>query len=195
MKHRPEHTSLFPSWRTLAPLGLLIGMLWICVLYADLASFRGTVSLRSAIHVIKYIALIAGLLSIGLTVIRPLKIIGIRAAAVALVFFLFCISESAVANAVWTHWTAETLSAGNRIIAALDEYYAHNGDYPDSLLDLVPEYLKSIPELQYRYRYQGFGYSSTGWTFRLEFDVAGLTHCVYTAGPRSAQWQCSETSY
>jgi hypothetical protein len=38
-----------------------------------------------------------------------------------------------------------TKSRGNTIVQSLEQYRADHGDYPDTLSDLCPKYLKAIP--------------------------------------------------
>lgn len=192
MKEYPEHPVLFPSWRTMLPLGMLLAILWISILYADLASFRGPVSLRSAIALLKYIALSAAIAALPVSFIRTLKTIALRTCVIAFVLFLFFLSESLMADTVWNRWTRDTIQVGNGLITALDAYYTDHAVYPDVLVDLVPEYMESIPSLQYEYRFQGFNYTPSIQSYRLEFSVAGLTHCYYTTTDTPAMWHCSE---
>ena len=50
----------------------------------------------------------------------------------------------------------KTVSSGNRIINALEDYYSSNGKYPEKLECLVPIYIKKIPRTSFRKLLIGF---------------------------------------
>lgn len=65
---------------------------------------------------------------------------------------------------------------GNLIVAALESYRAANGQYPEEIEDLVPEYIESIPDPGIVSCRRGFGYS------RYEQD-SGSEDPYYLAAP------------
>jgi hypothetical protein len=78
-------------------------------------------------------------------------------------------------------------AASEPVIAALDQYRADHGVYPEKLAGLVPEYLLVAPtktdELD-------FSYSSTGesYSFSFHYRGPGLNTCSYTP---EEEWKCS----
>jgi hypothetical protein len=53
----------------------------------------------------------------------------------------------------------------NKIISSLDKYQKAHGKYPDSLAELVPEYLESIPIPQWGVRSWSYERSESGSSF------------------------------
>ncbi|MCD4652483.1 hypothetical protein K8T06_00945 [bacterium] len=98
-------------------------------------------------------------------------------------------TEAYLAGETWKTWTFNTISKGNNIIISLENYFDDNGEYPNSLIDLVPEYLNSIPNQQFKFRYDGFDFSSSGETFQLSFTAGNYTYCVYESAAPKQQWQ------
>jgi len=73
------------------------------------------------------------------------------------------------------------------IIDALEQYRAAKGAYPNSVADLVPEYL---PELPGKVNDYGIAYLRTEESYNLEFYYLGpgMNRCAYTP---EDEWQCS----
>ncbi len=73
------------------------------------------------------------------------------------------------------------------VIAALEEYKTENGVYPQTLAELVPEYISAVPTKD---EVLDFSYISTGDSFSFSFHYIGpgMNTCTYTP---EEQWQCS----
>lgn len=73
------------------------------------------------------------------------------------------------------------------VIAALEQFKADNGFYPEMLVDLVPEYLPDVPTKD---NVLDFSYSSTGDSFAFSFHYLGpgMNTCTFTP---EDQWRCS----
>jgi hypothetical protein len=72
----------------------------------------------------------------------------------------------------------ETEQRGDKIIRALDQFFADNGKYPKSLSELTPKYLTEIPAPTWGLRewiYNGDGY------------ILGVNETIYT-GDGNSQW-------
>ena len=69
------------------------------------------------------------------------------------------------------------------IINALDEFHNENGYYPESLSQLVPQYLTE-------YNWQDNSYKVNGGIYELWFSYQGpgINTCVYKPG---SKWECS----
>lgn len=77
-------------------------------------------------------------------------------------------------------WSQAAIANATSIQAALDSYQDHHGSYPDSLEDLVPEYVATIPTPP--------GHPSSGgdaWTY------AALGPSDYVLFTRCAHWVSS----
>jgi hypothetical protein len=74
------------------------------------------------------------------------------------------------------------------IIAALESYHAPNGEYPDSLDALVPDYLTAIPSGE---QIDELWYVRTDTSYTLSFSYTGpgMNACNYT--PEAGEWACS----
>ena len=74
------------------------------------------------------------------------------------------------------------------VIAALESFKADRGSYPQSLTELVPDYLTIVPtktdELD-------FSYTSTGGSYRFSFHYIGpgMNTCTYASDAQG--WECS----
>lgn len=85
-------------------------------------------------------------------------------------------------------WYRET----DPIVAALAAYEKQRGAYPDSLRDLVPNFLDAAALSTVRMAENGslsYQRDSTGYTLRFEYHGPGMNHCSYQ--PRAAEWKCS----
>jgi hypothetical protein len=73
------------------------------------------------------------------------------------------------------------------IIEALDRYREANNAYPDSLADLVPDYLPAIPA---EVNDEPILYERTDESYTLSFSYTGpgLNYCIYTP---EVGWRCS----
>ena len=78
-------------------------------------------------------------------------------------------------------------AASEPVIAALEEYRAEHGVYPEKLAELVPDYLPVAPT---RTEELDFSYSSTGdgYTFSFHYLGPGMNTCTYRP---EAAWDCS----
>ena len=78
-------------------------------------------------------------------------------------------------------------AASEPVIAALEQYRADHGAYPEKLMELVPDYLTEVwtagDELDY-------SYSSTGddYSFSFHYLGPGMNTCTYKPGQ---EWDCS----
>jgi len=74
-----------------------------------------------------------------------------------------------------------TIRVGDTIVAALKNYKENNQVYPESLDDLVPKYLASVPLAA---RGEEWGYSSfdRGLEFSLSYDWGGNDVAIFTNG-------------
>lgn len=71
-----------------------------------------------------------------------------------------------------------TVSAGNRIVNALEDYCSSNGKYPNKLEELVPIYIKKIPKTAYRRLLVGF-YIPFDYCYYDENDNDFILSCRY----------------
>ena len=73
------------------------------------------------------------------------------------------------------------------VIAALEQYKADKGVYPETLAELVPDYLATVPTKD---EVLDFSYSTTGDSFKFSFHYIGpgMNTCTYTP---EEKWQCS----
>ena len=68
------------------------------------------------------------------------------------------------------------LAKGQIVVKALKQFYAKNGFYPETLEDLIPDFLCKIPNIEFYYGYQIFNISfkyqqtESGKIFELGFD-------------------------
>ena len=78
-------------------------------------------------------------------------------------------------------------AACDPIIAALEQFQADKGMYPDSLAELVPDYIASIPT---EVNNNPIAYSKTEESYSLQFHYIGpgMNTCEYTPEDK---WQCS----
>jgi hypothetical protein len=78
-------------------------------------------------------------------------------------------------------------AASEPVIAALEQYRADKGSYPESLAELTPEYLTANPLIT---EVQDFSYSKNGESYSLSFHYLGpgMNTCKYTP---EEKWQCS----
>ena len=78
-------------------------------------------------------------------------------------------------------------AASEPVIAALEKYRADKGSYPESLSELVPDYLSTAPtktdELDFSYFKNGDSYS-----FSFHYLGPGMNICKYTP---EEKWKCS----
>ena len=78
-------------------------------------------------------------------------------------------------------------AASEPVIAALEQYKADKGVYPETLAELAPEYLATVPTKD---EVLGFSYRSTGDSFAFSFHYLGpgMNTCTYTP---EEKWRCS----
>ncbi|WKZ42975.1 MAG: hypothetical protein QY302_12815 [Anaerolineales bacterium] len=78
-------------------------------------------------------------------------------------------------------------AASEPVIAALEQFKADKGSYPESLAELVPEYISAVPT---KSETLDFSYNSTGESFSFSFHYIGpgMNTCTYTP---EEQWKCS----
>ncbi|MBL8063226.1 MAG: hypothetical protein JNK32_09425 [Anaerolineales bacterium] len=78
-------------------------------------------------------------------------------------------------------------AASEPVIAALEEYQADKAAYPETLAELVPDYLPAVPtktdELDFSYSKNGESFS-----FSFHYRGPGLNTCTYTP---EEKWNCS----
>lgn len=73
------------------------------------------------------------------------------------------------------------------VIKALEQYQAETGDYPESLHELAPNYLPSVPE---EVNEESIYYEKKDASYTLSFHYIGpgMNTCTYTPEDK---WQCS----
>jgi hypothetical protein len=73
------------------------------------------------------------------------------------------------------------------VIFALEHYKADNCEYPETLAELVPDYLSAVPSMD---EVLDFSYISADDSFEFSFHYIGpgLNTCTYTP---EEKWQCS----
>jgi hypothetical protein len=78
-------------------------------------------------------------------------------------------------------------AASQPVIAALEQYHADHGSYPEELTELIPEYLALNPLTT---EVQDFSYSKNGESYSLSFHYLGpgMNTCNYTPAEK---WKCS----
>ena len=78
-------------------------------------------------------------------------------------------------------------TACDPIIAALEQFHADKGAYPESLAELVPDFIASVPA---EVNDEPISYSKTGESYSLAFHYIGpgMNTCTYT--PKD-KWHCS----
>lgn len=73
------------------------------------------------------------------------------------------------------------------VLAALEQYKADKGTYPESLAELVPEYISAVPKkddvLDFSYRL-----TDDGFAFSFHYIGPGMNTCTYKPG---REWKCS----
>jgi hypothetical protein len=80
-------------------------------------------------------------------------------------------------------------AACNFIITVLEEYNTANGEYPESLQELVPDYSPSIPD---RVNNEPIVYTrtETGYTLRFSYVGPGMNICTYSTDA-GREWRCT----
>ena len=78
-------------------------------------------------------------------------------------------------------------AACNPIIAALEKHHMEKGAYPESLAELVPDYLANVPA---EVNNEPIYYSKAGESYTLQFHYIGpgTNTCTYTPEDK---WHCS----
>ncbi|MBK7349462.1 MAG: hypothetical protein IPI92_06315 [Gemmatimonadetes bacterium] len=81
---------------------------------------------------------------------------------------------------------AAGMRAGGTIVQVLEGYRSSRGMYPQSLEDMVPEYLAGVPHLS---NGSSFEYERLGANFKLTFNYTNPlpVHCSYQPATR---WAC-----
>lgn len=82
---------------------------------------------------------------------------------------------------------AETLAAGDPIIAALERFRADNNEYPETLDALVPRYLKEIPKPTWGTR--EWQYWCGQETYALFIQRSRSWYAGYRYTPGGGHWQ------
>lgn len=90
---------------------------------------------------------------------------------------------------LWAHAPGEGPKAqrgydeARPIISALEAWKQNKGSYPTNLAELVPSYLRRLPDFD-------FSYSNDAQSYTLLFSYAeaGMNDCVYTP---TTKWRCS----
>lgn len=79
-------------------------------------------------------------------------------------------------------------AASEPVIAALEKYRNDHGAYPETLTELVPDYLPAAPT---KTEDLDFSYSKTGDGYQFSFHYLGpgMNSCTFT--PESKAWDCS----
>lgn len=191
-RFNPQNKSIFPSMQFLFPLLLMIVIIWCVTLYTDLASNRGLLSIRTIILYSRYIALSLIPVAIIQSFFSKYRVIALRSLFLSCLMAVFLFSEVFLADTIWADWTDKSREQGDKIVQSLNQYFEDEGQYPDALIDLVPDFLESIPRIEFGHRLEGFQYISSEDTFTLSFQAGKLTFCQYQAEPGSGSWQCGE---
>lgn len=80
----------------------------------------------------------------------------------------------------------EGYQLSEEVIAALEQYHADNGEYPEQLDQLIPTYLTAIPTGEF---VDGFTYTREGDSYILTFAYVG--RCINICDYRPEQgWVC-----
>ena len=81
----------------------------------------------------------------------------------------------------------ESIRSGERLIEAIDEFHDTNGRYPASLEDLVPSYVKEIPQPTAGPKVWKYHVLSSGGSYQLAFEMPG-GYPVYFYDSRYRLW-------
>lgn len=168
-------------------LGLII---WLILLYADLSTNRGLISIRTGIRIGKWSCLMLSVPALISCIPSKSRTLAITISMILISLTVFLFTEAVLAESIWNSWLDQTLVEGDRLIVALDHYYDDTGEYPATLVQLIPEYVTSLPRQQFGFRVQGFDYESTGESYLLFFSVAELSFCKHHSQITEVNWQC-----
>jgi hypothetical protein len=143
-----------PARRVLLHLACLTVPLWLGPLGWWLAyhpwaalGYCGLV-LLSAELVFVLFSLIAVAVLVGgplVAVVRSLRLRALLAAGQALVFLLSFFGGLLLGRVVWRDRVERVVARGEPLVAAIHEVTARNGRPPETLDELVPEYLAAVP--------------------------------------------------
>lgn len=96
----------------------------------------------------------------------------------------------------WNEESTKSIAIGNKIIEAIDRYYLENGVYPNTLSDLVPDYLNEIPKTITGHGFAFVLHSPDYFTLKFPYtrrsnDVVSYA-CGYSDGPdHIGEWECT----
>jgi hypothetical protein len=111
--------------------------------------------------------------------------------------------SAACLTGCWSPGTAHAgFSAAKRVIPALENFHHERGHYPESLGELVPEYLPDRRDLLWQGRVQPLngprhnhtvaerelGYHREGDAYTLTFSYATFSMNVFTYDSQTRQW-------
>ncbi len=79
-------------------------------------------------------------------------------------------------------------SEAKPVIDALEKYFSDKKLYPNTLQDLIPNYIQTLPT---KAPLEALGYTSTGESYVLSFTYTGpgVNNCEWTS--ESKEWKCS----
>ena len=106
----------------------------------------------------------------------------------SLLFILFLSSCSSVEEPPGVGEKAEQgYAVCNPIVDALERYHNDKGAYPETLNELTPEYLATVPQEVNNYPIR---YDPVEGSFMLAFEYAGpgINVCIYSP---EDEWKCS----
>ena len=108
--------------------------------------------------------------------------------SISLVIFLACNTITPTEEPPGVGDKAEQgYAASEPVITALEQFKADKGFYPETLAELVPDYLSAVPTKD---DVLDFSYRKTGESFEFSFHYIGpgMNTCTYTP---EGGWQCS----
>lgn len=92
----------------------------------------------------------------------------------------FCCAPSECPQAI------EGFALFQPVIEALQHYKTVTGEYPETLEDLIPEYIAIMPS--YEIGEVTYSKIDDGYELRFEYYGPGINQCSYT--PNSKKWDC-----
>lgn len=167
-------------------------LLWFLLLYADLTTRQKFFSLGIVLMMVSMFLLLLVFISILFIFLPTTRRFGKNCLIWTFVPFLFLSIEFTASQIIWGQWKDATIIEGNRIVAALDQFKADIGKYPDTLQELIPNYLDIIPRTQFRYWVNEFEYSRREDEFLLGFGAGGLIYCRFNEKWTGRKWFCDD---
>lgn len=177
-----------PYWARITGSGLL----WFVLLYADLKTHQHFFSLGIVLMMVSILLLLLVCCSMLFIFLPQTRRFGKKCLIRTFIPFLFLSIEFTASQIIWGQWENATINEGNRIVAALDQFNADNGKYPDTLQELIPNYLDIIPRTQFRYWVNEFEYSRREDEFLLGFGAGGLIYCRFNEEWTGRKWFCDD---